>query len=160
MAIAIFIFAATLLPSSPAHAVSPTAGDPHMSDADRKHFLDGDFQIVKDTKEFPAPVAKALCQSGEMRSCIANPGEPFNATDVISDLQVPRQRLIFAGALRDKYFVYYEQGGYATSHELVFFRLSNAQPVETLWHGNCTGGAANIVELRTRVASGGCWKWK
>jgi hypothetical protein len=158
--IAIFVLATTLLPSSPVRAVPNGPGDSHLSDADRKHFLDGEFQIIKDTKDFPAPVAKVFCQSGDMRSCMANPGEPFNATDVISDLHVPRRRLILGGALGDKYFVYYEQGGYATSHELVFFRFSTAHAVETLWHGNCTGAAANIVELRTRIASGACWKWK
>src|ERR1700722_2947026 len=130
----------------------------HMSEADRRHFLDGEFQVIKDTKEIPAPIVKTLCGGVELRSCMANPGQPFNATDVITDLRIPGRRLIFAGALGDKYFVYYEQGGIAHFYKISFFRVSGPDAVTMLWSGNCSRPAANIEELRKSIASGACWK--
>jgi hypothetical protein len=156
--IATYILTAMLLPAALANALSSGAGDRHLSEVERKHFLDGEFQIIKHIKDFPAPIAKALCQSGEMRSCMANPGEHFEATDFITDIHVPRRRLIFAGALDDKYFVYYEQGGYGSSHDLSFLKAPSSGAATILWRGHCSGTAANIDELRKSITSGTCWK--
>ncbi len=168
--VAVMFFATTPAPSSApdirelsgaaASLLLPSgSGDSHMSEAERKHFLDGEFRIVKDTKEFPAAIVKTLCGSVELRSCMAKPGEPFNASDVIrSDQHIPGRRLIFAGALDDKYFVYYEQGGFALFHKISFFKVLSTGTVTTLWTGNCSGATANIDELRKSIASGACGK--
>jgi hypothetical protein len=156
--IATLIFAATLLPPASSRALSLHPGDTQMSEADRKHFLDGEFRIIKDTKEFPAPIVKILCGTVELRSCMANPGERFNATDVIGDLRIPGRRLLFAGVLGDKYFVYYEQGGIALFHQISFFTVSGTDSVTTLWRGHCYGPIVNIEQLRQRVTSDACLK--
>jgi hypothetical protein len=155
--IATLILAMTLAPSAPSNAFSPGATDRHMSDAERIHFLDGEFQIIKDTKEFPGSVVKTLCGGLELRSCMANPGETFNASDVVSNhSHIPGRRLIFAGVLGDKYFVHYEQGGIALFRKISFFEMPSSATVTTLWSGYCFGAAANIDELRKRITSGAC----
>jgi hypothetical protein len=131
----------------------PPAG---ISQVERRQFLDGDFTIVKDVKALPRPVINAFTEKGGSRLIMANPGERFEATDVIRDSSVPRERLIFAGVLNTKCFVHYEQGGYAHSYFIAFFNLFAADGMKPIWRGYCTGPTANINELRSQIISGKC----
>jgi hypothetical protein len=69
----------------------------HLSDADLYPFLAGDFTNVHDMRQLPGPVLQAYTERGGSRLVMANPGERFEATDVIRDSSLPRKRLIFAG---------------------------------------------------------------
>jgi hypothetical protein len=129
----------------------PAAG---ISQAERKQFLDGDFKIVRDMKALPPPIINAFTEERGSRLVMANPGKPFEATDFIRDPSVPRERLIFAGVLKTKCFLHYEQGGYRHSYIIAFFNVDTG--MKPIWRGYCTMPAANISELRSRVVNGNC----
>src|SRR5437660_5371856 len=82
----------------------------------RQQFLDGEFTIVKDMRSLPLPVLEVFTEQGGSRLVIANPGENFEATDLIRDSNVPRRRLVFAGLLNDRCFIHYERGGRGHSY--------------------------------------------
>jgi len=85
---------------------------------------------------------------------MANPGEKFNATDVIRDASVPRMRLIFAGISRNKCFVHYERGGIAHSYLIALFKLGPNE-FKPLWRGYC-GASKNLADLRSNADNGLC----
>jgi hypothetical protein len=67
------------------------------------------FQKVDRLEGLPGSVRQAVHDL--LKSSIANPGEKWNATDVILDPQRPPRRLIFAGTSQSLWFMYYEHGG-------------------------------------------------
>jgi hypothetical protein len=119
-----------------------------------REFLDGDIVIIEDVKALPRPVLQAFTEIGGSRPIMANPGERFEATDLISDSSIPRKRLIFAGVSGNRCFVHYEQGGRGHSYVLALFALTSADTMNPIWQGQC-GPAANIRDLRSQV-DGGC----
>jgi hypothetical protein len=119
-----------------------------FSESEKQHFLDGNFKIVKDVRALPAPLLQTLTEKGGTRLLIANPGEKFDATDVISGPNVPRKQLIIAGVADGKCFVHYYQGGRGAMYVVEFFSLSSSQNIEPLWKGHCDGPAGDIGALR------------
>lgn len=129
-----------------------------MSQSSMQQFLDRDFRIVRDMKALPEPVVKAFTEEGGSRLTIANPGERFEATDVMTgpwDESVPRMRLLFAGISGDKSFVLYERGGIGLSHILALFQLGAASTTPAMWQTYCVP-AASLEELRAHISQGKC----
>jgi hypothetical protein len=120
-----------------------------------QQFLAGDFRIVRDMKALPEPVVEAFTETGGSRLTIANPGERFEATDVIWDESVPRRRLLFAGISGSKSFVLYERGGIGLSHILALFQLDAASTTPVMWRTYCVP-AASLEELRAHISQGKC----
>lgn len=123
-----------------------------FSDSARQNFLDGDFKIVTDVRGLPDLVVRAFTESGGSRLLIANPGERFEATDVIQDASVPRKRLIFAGVAEGRCFVHYAQGGRGLMYVVEYFEQTPTESMKPLWRGSCQVPAANIQELRRCVS--------
>jgi hypothetical protein len=116
-------------------------------------FLDGDFRLIKDVQSLPVPILKAYTETGGARPVMANPGERFEATDVIRDESVPRKRLVFAGVSGSKCFVHYEQGGRGHSFRVAFFEIPSAEKMKPIWLGYC-GPAKDVSDLRSQVRAG------
>jgi len=91
------------------------------------------FHEVKTTTNLPAAVM-ALCADDGGR--LAEPGEKWEAADVISDPTLPRKRLIWGATDGENYVVHYERGGRAHSfHVLVVsFKKGDTKPKQT-WRG-------------------------
>ena len=66
---------------------------------------------------------------------MANPGESFNVTDVVEDDSWPSQRLGSYGRSDSLWFVYYEQGGFGHSWQIVLFTVEgeNATTLAAYW---------------------------
>ena len=74
-------------------------------------FAGTEFRQVREVQDIPEPVQTALRGRSPL-PLMANPGEPFNYSDVISrDLAI--RRLIFGGRSGGKVFLLFEQGGFA-----------------------------------------------
>jgi hypothetical protein len=131
----------------------PSAG---ISQFEKEHFLEGDFRLISDVKALPTPVLEAFTGKSGTRLLMANPGEQFEATDVVSGPNVPRMRLIFAGVFGDKSFVHYEQGGRGHTYILAFFTVASTGSIKPYWLGYCARPAANLDELRSKVMSSEC----
>jgi hypothetical protein len=129
---------------------------PSISTSEVQHFLNGDFKPINDVRSLPRPVLLAFTEQGGSRLLIANPGKKFEAADVIYDASLPQKRLIFAGVSDNRSFVHYEQGGRALSYVLAFFTLRSSETMTPLWQTYCDGPAANIQELRAKLADGAC----
>jgi hypothetical protein len=139
---------------APPRADSPKV---EMTQSARERFLDADFKILKDVEALPQPVLQRFTENGGSRLLMANPGQKFNATDVIYDASIPRMRLIFAGVAGDDCFVYYEQGGIGLSFILAFYTLASKEKAQPLWRGYCEHEPANnLQDLRSLVRSGQC----
>ena len=119
-----------------------------LSFLEREKFLEGDFTIIKDMNALPSSVLHLYTEQGGTRLLMANPGERFDATDVITDRSVPRKRLIFAGVSGDKCFIHYEQGGIGLMYLLAFYKADSKVAPELIWQGHC-GPAANYGNTQT-----------
>lgn len=117
---------------------------------DRKALLDTSrFHEVHSTNDLP-PAIVALCTGDNGR--LADPGQKWNATDVIMDPTLPGKRLIWAAIGGEYYVVHYERGGIAhTFHVLVATLTKNNAKPKVIWRG--VGGplkdyAAFLIALR------------
>jgi hypothetical protein len=130
--------------------------EPNMSSTERRAFLAEDYKILRSVTELPEGIVKDFTVKGETRIAMADPGEKFEATDVISDPTLPRRRLIFAGVAGDRAFVHYELGGMGKSFVIEFFRLKSPEIAAGAWHGFCNGPARGLDDLRQRISDGRC----
>jgi len=91
------------------------------------------FHEVRTTTNLPSAMI-ALCADDSGK--LAEPGQKWEATDVISDPTLPRKRLIWGATDGENYVVHYERGGRAHSfHVLVAsFKKGDTKPKQT-WRG-------------------------
>jgi len=123
---------------------------PSMSSAERREFLNADYRIVRKVADLPAGVRKLYTVKDGSRVAIADPGEKFEATDFITDPDLPRRRLIFAGVAQDRAFIHYEEGGIAHSYIVELFRLESPDIAVGLWSTYC-GPAKSLEEMKRLV---------
>ena len=68
---------------------------------------------VRKTADLPPSVTRALgINSLKGLGGLANPGMPWNSSDVIVDATLPGRRLIWAAEVAGHYVVHYETGGF------------------------------------------------
>src|SRR5882724_6509906 len=63
---------------------------PNMSPVERQAFLTADYRIVQKVADLPPGIRKLYTVKGGSRVAIADPGERFEATDVITDPDLPK----------------------------------------------------------------------
>jgi hypothetical protein len=89
---------------------------------------------------------------------MANPGEKYQANDVLEDEPPPPlRRLVFAGVSKDKCFVHYERGGWVHGYYVVVFQLSSPRIDNSalpIWGGVGVTRAGDLDGLRAAVSSG------
>ena len=126
-----------------------------LSKADRDNIFRGDFTIVKDTEAIPANVRQSFAEiTREPSFALANPGQEYQATDVVNPKKprLPWRRLIFAGRGGDKWFIHYERGGIGHYYAIVLLSADGGNRPQFLWGGVGFSGAQNLTELRALVA--------
>jgi hypothetical protein len=90
---------------------------------DRQALLDASrFHELHSTSDLP-PAILALCDGGGDGK-LAEPGEKWNATDVITDPTLPGKRLIWATVGGEYYVVHYERGGIDHSFHILVAKLT------------------------------------
>jgi hypothetical protein len=119
---------------------------------DRKELQDASrFHEVRATTNLPSAIL-ALCDGGGDGK-LAEPGQKWNATCVITDPSLPGKRLIWAAVDGEYYVVHYERGGIAHTFHILFTKLGKNDAKPTLvWRA--VGGpfkdyAAFLDALRT-----------
>ena len=124
-----------------------------LSASQRGHVKDERFGLVTSIRGLPLGVRDELQNLFGGPLDIAEPGAPFQATDVVSDARLPRRRLVAAGCSIDHCLVYYERGGIAHSWHVALFRWTPA--ATTLEAGGIApAGLRSIDDLRSAVLSG------
>jgi hypothetical protein len=124
---------------------------PNISSVERQTFLTADYRIVRKVADLPVGIRKLYTAKGGSRVAMADPGERFEATDVITDPDLPRRRLIFAGVAQNRAFIHYEEGGIGHSYIVELFRLESADLAVGLWRG-FRGPSKNLEELKRQVS--------
>lgn len=120
----------------------------------RAHLSEERFGIVTSIRGLPLGVRNELQMLfGSPALDIAEPGDKFQATNVIVDPNLPIRRLVAAGCSMDHCIVYYERGG--TTHTwrvAVFHWTPDATRFE--WGGIAPRGLASIDDVRNAMLSG------
>ncbi len=124
------------------------------------------FAPVNDAMSFPDACKKGFAkQLGERSFELANPGQPYQATDVITqNPRLPWRRLILGGSTPDRCIIYYEKGGFTTTRVVVVIDISKASGPAFVWGG--VGGDAphDLVSLVSQITDakfqrGGAYSW-
>jgi hypothetical protein len=125
-----------------------------LSGALRAHLKNERLEIATSIRGLPLGVRDALqTLFGSQGLDIAEPGAPFQVTDVVGNPKLPIRRLVAAGCSTDHCLVYYERGGIAhTWHAALFHWTPTATRLE--WGGTASGGLATIDDVRNAVLSG------
>ena len=90
---------------------------------DRTALLDASrFNEVRATSNLPSAIL-ALCDGGGDGK-LAEPGQKWNATCVITDPSLPGKRLIWAAVGAEYYVVHYERGGIDHSFHILVAKLT------------------------------------
>jgi hypothetical protein len=126
-----------------------------LSPAEKAHILDREFSIEKGVDRLPDSLKSAFARlAGEPDFKMANPGEKYQETDVISEQGLPFRRLLFAGISNDRYFIHYEQGGIGHSYHVAVFGVDPGGKVRFLWGGPGFRAAKDLEQLRTMISAG------
>jgi len=120
----------------------------------RSHIQTERFDIVTSIRGLPLGVRDGLqTLFGSQTLEIAEPGTPFQVTDVMVNPKLPIRRLVAAGCSTDHCLVYYERGGIAHTWQAVLFRWT---PADTRfeWGGTAPAGLRSIDDVRSAILSG------
>jgi hypothetical protein len=91
------------------------------------------FKGIYTTKDIPSEIT-SLFADGNGR--IAQPGQKWEATDVIMDMRLPRKRLIWAAVNGNLFVVHYEGGGIGHSYHVLIAKYNHGdRKAEVVWHG-------------------------
>jgi hypothetical protein len=128
---------------------NPSAGGLAVEDRKTLENLPG-FHEVNSTSDLPSAIV-ALCAGGNGK--MADPGQKWNATDVIIEPTLPGKRLIWAAVGGEYYVVHYERGGIAHTFHILVAKLTkdDAKP-KPVWRavgGPFKNYAAYVDALRT-----------
>ena len=110
------------------------------------------FQRVDRLEGLPEPVRGAI--HDQVKITFANPGENWNATDMIFDGNHPSRRLIFAGASPTLWFLYYEHGGRGRHDDLLVTGRTTEGGYWIRWM-DCPFHSAEKVGMETLIRYAG-----
>ena len=136
--------------------VSGTQGEPSpaLPAALRSHVENERFEIVTSMRGLPSGVRDGLKKLIDTWTLdFADPGEPFQVTDVTAGERLPIRRLVMAGCSIDHCLVYYERGGGAHTWHVALFHWT---PAATRFDGGglAPPGLASVGAVRAAILSG------
>lgn len=85
---------------------------------------------VRQVADLPQQIQSDLLQGG----AIADPDQPFEASDEIADPDLPTRRLMLAGRSRNGWFVWIDHGGYARHADVFGYRQLWSRPDSFVWY--------------------------
>ena len=133
-------------------SVAPSATA--ATDALRTHLRGERFTPLTTVAALPAGLRDELNKLfGGKTLDMADPGAPFQATDVMVTPRLPPRRLATAGCSADHCLVYYERGGFTHVHYAVVFKVS-AEGTRFEFGGLAPGGLRDLDAVKDAVVSG------
>ena len=125
-----------------------------LSAAVREHLRADTLAPVMHVVDLPKLVQDALkANFSNPKLDMADPGQEFQATDVIMNANLPTRRLISAGCSSDHCLIHYEQGGIAHFYRVLLVSVSKTA-AKVDWNGMCGGPMPNLAEVQAQVVSG------
>jgi hypothetical protein len=130
--------------------VDPSAAVP---DALRAHVRSERFTPLASVGALPTGLRDALKALFNAPALdLAEPGAPFQATDLMVTPRLPARRLIAAGCAADHCLVHYERGGYAHLYYAVVFKVS-AEGTRFEWGGLMSGPQPDLEDVKKTLVS-------
>jgi hypothetical protein len=138
----------TLIAFSAAFTSTCSAAVTKLSPEDRKALQRGreSVRMIRSTGEI-APAVTRACAAVilDHKFEMANPGKPFQVTDVISTPNLPWRRLIWVASIPGYDVVHYERGGIAHSFHILLVASGKApRPARVIWSAVATGARAPL----------------
>jgi len=124
------------------------AGITRLSEADRQHLLEDNFQMVYQVADIPPGVRQAFAENAKVPFHMADPGRPFLISCIVTDPELPVRRLVFAGISPDYCFIHYELGGINYGWHVVLFRLAGNGKANFIWGATCGQAFPSLEQLR------------
>jgi hypothetical protein len=91
------------------------------------------FHEIRTAAEIPSLVF-SLCADRQGR--LAEPGEKWQVTDLVTDSTLPTKRLIWAAISAEYYVVHYEQGGRGHSYHILIATFKQGDTMaNVVWRG-------------------------
>jgi hypothetical protein len=125
------------------------------SSLEREKLLAEKFVQVHDIAAFPASCKRGFATLAHTPDFeLANPGEPYQATDVIGrGPRLPWRRLLIGGVSSDRCIVFYVIGGFAPYRAAVVLDISKKDPV-LVWGGAGGKDPDDLPALISQIAGG------
>ena len=140
--------------SAAASAPRKSDSTPALSGTDAQRLLEGPCQLVTSTAQLPEKLRVAFAiLTVESEFALANPGDKYQSTDVMTRPKLPLRRMVIAGNCGGYWFIHYERGGLGHSYAIVFFQPDSKGEMAFVWGGRGFYGASNCAELRNAIAS-------
>ena len=96
-----------------------------LSAVDRQHVMQDAFVVSRTTAAIPGSVKQAwVSYTHETQFRMAEPGKPFQESDVVRDASLPWKRLRFVAVSKDMCVLQYERGGIFYSPVVAVFHLT------------------------------------
>jgi hypothetical protein len=120
----------------------------------RAHLRGETFTPLTSVGALPDGVKRELADLfGTKQLELADPGAPFQATDVVVHPRLPWRRLVSAGCGADHCVVHYERGGFVHVYQaLVLARQGDT--VRFVWGGALSGPIGDVQGVRDAIAAG------
>jgi hypothetical protein len=130
------------------------AGISALSEADRNQLLKENFQLVHRVADLLPGVRQAFAEHAKVAPFrMADPGQPFQVTCMVTNPDLPLRRLIFAGMSPDYCFIHYEQGGIAYGFHVELFRLVSNGKANFIWEVTFRRAFDSLELLRRGIQS-------
>jgi hypothetical protein len=106
-----------------------------LAAAEREKLLKAsDAPLVTKMREIPEEVVKACAAASSGGGFeLADAGQPFQVTDVISNEKLPGKRLDWAARIPGYMIVHYETGGIAHSYHVMVVALDSGKKAHVVW---------------------------
>jgi hypothetical protein len=131
----------------------PAPESPPVPEQLRSHLRAETFVPISTVSALPDPVKTELARLfGTKSLALAEPGAPFQATDVVTDPRLPWRRLVSAGCAADHCLVHYERGGFAHVHQVIVLSREGDR-VRFAW-GGVAGPLGGVHGVRDALAAG------
>jgi hypothetical protein len=125
-----------------------------MPEGLRTHVRAETFTPVPSVAALPEGVKSELARLFGMKTLhLAEPGAPFQATDVVSTPLLPWRRLVSAGCAADHCLVHYERGGFVHAYEAVVLSRQG-ETVRFVWGARVPSAIPDIPTVRNFLSSG------
>jgi hypothetical protein len=132
----------------------PKTSDSDLTAALRDHVRAERFAPVATVAALPAGVRDELNNLfGDKALELADPGMPFQATDLVRTPRLPWRRMVAAGCSADHCLVYYERGGYAHVYYAALFKVSTAG-TRFEFGGPAAGGLPDLEAVKDALVAG------
>ncbi|AIF48416.1 hypothetical protein [Dyella japonica] len=124
--------------------------------AERAKLLAEHFIEVRDVAAFPASCKSGFAVLARTSGFeLANPGQPYQATDVMGrGPRLPWRRLLIGGVSADRCVVFYEIGGFAPYRSVVVLDISGKGLATPTWGGADGKNPENLPALISQITKG------